>query len=148
MEPRLKYPHIAPDAYAAMRALEHYLNTGTGLDATLQGLVRLLASKLNGCEYCIKMHTAELKKHHETQDRIVGVAAWRDSDLYTQRERASLAWTEAVTNIQQGHTPDAVYNEMKAHFSDAEIVNLTFTITNINAWNRLQIALGEPVPRV
>ena len=148
MEPRLKYPDLAPEGYAAMRALEHYLNTSTGLEATLQELVRLLASELNGCEYCIKMHTAELKKHHETEDRIAGVMGWRDSEVYTQRERAALAWTEAITNIQQGHAPDAVYNELKAHFSDVEIVNLSLTITNINAWNRLQIALGEPVPRV
>jgi AhpD family alkylhydroperoxidase len=148
MEARLKYPDIAPEGYAAMRALEHYLNTGTGLEATLQELVRLLASEMNGCEYCIRMHTAQLKKRNETEDRIAGVMSWRDSDLYTQRERAALAWTEAVTDIQQGHAPDAVFNEMKAHFSDVEIVNLTFTITNINAWNRLQIALGEPVPRV
>jgi AhpD family alkylhydroperoxidase len=148
MEPRLNYPHIAPEGYAAMRALEHYLNTGTGLEANLQGFVRLLASKLNGCEFCIEMHTAELKKHNETPDRVANVQTWRDSDVYTQRERAALAWTEAITNIQTGHAPDEVYNELKAHFTDAEIVNLTLTITNINAWNRLQIALGEPVPRV
>ena len=147
MEPRLKYPDLAPEGYAAMRALEHYLNTGSGLEATLQEFVRLLASEMNGCEYCIHLHTAQLKKHNETEDRIAGVMGWRTSDIYTQRERAALAWTEAVTNIQQGHAPDAVYSELKAHFSDAEIVNLTLTITNINAWNRLQIALGEPVPR-
>ena len=148
MEPRLKYTELAPEGYAAMRALEHYLNTGSGLEATLQEFVRLLASEMNGCEYCTHLHTAELKKHNETEDRITSVMGWRTSDIYTQRERAALAWAEAVTNIQDGHAPVAVYNELKAHFSDAEIVNLTLTITNINAWNRLQIALGEPVPRV
>ena len=148
MEPRLRYTHIAPDSYAAMQTLEHYLNTATGLEANLQGFVRLLASKLNGCEFCIKMHTAELKRHNETPDRIANVHSWRDAGLYTQRERAALAWTEAVTNIQQGHAPDAIYDELKSHFTDLEIVNLTLTITSINAWNRLQIALGEPVPHV
>jgi AhpD family alkylhydroperoxidase len=143
MEPRLNYPHIAPDGYAAMKGLEHYLNTATGLEATLQGLVRLLSSELNGCEYCIRMHTAELKHHNETPDRIASVLAWRDATVYTQKERAALAWAEAITNIQQAHAPDAVYNELKAHFTPAEMVNLTLTITNINAWNRLQIAFGE-----
>jgi AhpD family alkylhydroperoxidase len=148
MEPRLHYKSLAPEGYAAMAALEHYLNTAAGLESTLQEFVRLLASRLNGCEFCIEMHTAELKKHNETPYRVANVQTWRDSDVYTQRERAALAWTEAITNIQTGHAPDEVYHELKAHFTDAEIVNLTLTITNINAWNRLQIALGEPVPRV
>lgn len=142
MEPRLKYMELAPEGIAQMRALEHYLNTGTGLEKTLLELVRLLSSKLNGCEYCIHMHTELLKKNHETADRIAGVLDWRGSGLYTLRERAALGWTEAVTNIQLGHAPDAVYDELKAHFSDVEIVNLTLAITTINAWNRLAISLG------
>ncbi len=83
-----------------------------------------------------------MQKHNETPDRIAGTTAWRESDLYTQRERAALAWTEAVTNIQDGHAPDAVYDEVRAHFSDVETVNLTLTISTINAWNRIQIALA------
>jgi AhpD family alkylhydroperoxidase len=147
MEARLKYGHLAPEGLARLRELEHYLNTGSGLESSLQELVRLLASELNGCDFCIGLHTAELKKHHETPDRITGVLAWRGSDLYTQRERAALGWAEAVTNIQQGHAPDAVYEELKAHFSDPEIANLTLTIATINSWNRLEIALGAPSSR-
>ena len=143
LEPRLKYTHLAPDGFAAMSALEHYLNSATGLEANLQGFVRLLASLLNGCEYCTNLHTAELKKHNETEARIQGVFSWRNPDLYTQRERAALAWTEAITNIQNGHAPDEIYDEVRAHFSEAETVNLTLTITTINAWNRLAISLGS-----
>jgi AhpD family alkylhydroperoxidase len=126
-----------------MRALEHYLNTGTGLEPVLLDLVRLLASRMNGCEYCIQLHTAALKKLHEPDARIAEVVEWRSSDAYTQRERAAFAWTEALTNIQEGHAPDAVYDEVRAHFSEMETANLTFAITTINAWNRLAISLGD-----
>jgi AhpD family alkylhydroperoxidase len=143
VEPRLHYTHLAPEGFAALRGLEHYLNTAAGLDAKLQEFARLLASLLNGCEYCIHLHTAELKKHNETEARIEEVRDWRSSSVYTERERAALAWTEAVTDIQQGHAPDAVYNNLRAHFSEAEIVNLTLTIATINAWNRIAIALGS-----
>src|SRR5215831_20202398 len=132
-EQRLKYFHLAPEGMAQMRALEHYLNTGTGLEANLMEMVRLLASSINGCQFCVQYHTVELRKKNETEDRIAGVTRWRSSDLYTQRERAALAWTEAVTNIQEGHAPDEVYEEVRKHFSDAETVNLTLVITTINA---------------
>jgi alkylhydroperoxidase family enzyme len=98
---------------------------------------------MNGCEYCIRLHTAELKKLNETAERIVGVAGWRGSKAYTEREKAALAWTEVVTNIQDGHAPDAVYEEVREHFSDVETANLTFAITTINAWNRIAISLGS-----
>ena len=143
MPPRLRYSQLAPEGMAAMTALEHYLNTVAALEGTLQGFVRLLASLLNGCEYCIHLHTAELRKLHEPEERIAGVLGWRELALYTQRERAALAWAEAITNIQQGHAPDAVYNEVRAHFTEVETVNLTLTITTINAWNRLAISLGS-----
>jgi AhpD family alkylhydroperoxidase len=142
MELRLKYADLAPEGLARMRDLEHYLNTGTLLEPTLQEFVRLLASTLNGCEYCIGLHTRELQKHHESADRIAGVAGWRGLDLYTHRERAALGWTEAVTNIQQGHAPEAAFDEVRAHFSEVETVNLTLTISSINAWNRIAISLG------
>jgi AhpD family alkylhydroperoxidase len=142
-DPRLKYMDLVPDGMAKMQALEHYLNTGTGLEASLLDLVRLRASLMNGCEYCIHLHTAELQKLNEPKERIDGLAEWRNSDIYTQRERAALAWAEVVTNIQDGHAPDAVYDEVRAHFSDVETVNLTLTITTINAWNRIAISLGE-----
>jgi len=141
-EPRLKYGQVAPDGMAKMHELEHYLNTGSGLEASLLGLVRLRASLMNGCEYCVHVHTAELRKLNETAERIATVADWRASEFYTQRERAALAWAEAVTDIQEGHAPNAVYDEVRAHFSDVETVNLTLVITTINAWNRIAISLG------
>jgi AhpD family alkylhydroperoxidase len=142
MEARLEYGELAPEAIAKMRELEHYLNTRTGLEPVLLELVRLRASLMNGCEYCIHMHTADLRKRNETAERIEGVANWRSSEIYTQGERAALAWAEAVTNIQDGHAPDVVYEEVRAHFSEAETVNLTLAITTINAWNRIAISLG------
>jgi AhpD family alkylhydroperoxidase len=143
MEPRIHYAKLAPKGIAKMSALEHYLNTGTGLEPILLELVRLRTSLMNGCEYCIDLHTAELKKHNEPPERIDSVAEWRNSDAYTHRERAALAWAEAITNIQDGHAPDVVYHEVLAHFSEAETVNLTLVITTINAWNRIAISLGQ-----
>lgn len=141
-EPRLKYGQLAPEGLAKMTAMEHYLNTGSGLEPVLLGFVRLRASLMNGCEYCIHLHTAELKKLNETAERIAGLEAWRSSEAYTKRERAALAWTEAVTNIQEGHAPDAVYEQVREHFNEVETVNLTLVITTINAWNRIAISLG------
>ena len=142
MEPRLKYGQLAPEGLAKMTAMGHYLNTATGLEASLLGFVRLKVSLMNGCEYCIHLHTAELKKLNETAERIAGLADWRGLEIYTKRERAALAWAEAVTNIQDGHAPDAIYDEVRAHFSEVETVNLTLVITTINAWNRIAISLG------
>jgi AhpD family alkylhydroperoxidase len=142
MEPRLKYGQLAPDGLAKMRELEHYLNNETGLEPSLLGLIRLRASLMNGCEYCIHVHTAELRKLNETAERIAGVEGWRSSEAYTRRERAALAWTEAVTNIQEGHAPDVVYEAVRAEFTDVETVNLTLVISTINAWNRIAISLG------
>jgi AhpD family alkylhydroperoxidase len=141
-EPRLKYGVLAPEGLAHMRELEHYLNTGSGLDASLRELVRLRASLMNGCEYCVGLHTSELKKVGETAERIAGVVDWRGSELYTKRERAALAWAEAVTNIQDGHAPDVLYEAVREQFTDVETVNLTLVITTINAWNRISIAMG------
>ena len=143
MAARLKYGELAPEGMEKMRALEHYLNTGTGLEPVLLDLVRLRVSLMNGCEYCIHLHESELRKLHEPEERIAGVADWRGAGAYTQRERAALAWAEAVTNIQEGHAEDAVYAQMREHFSEVEAVNLTLAITTINAWNRLAIALGN-----
>ena len=141
-EVRLKYGQLAPEGLAKMRELEHYLNNETGLEASLLGLVRLRASLINGCEYCIRLHSSELKKANEPEERIASVAEWRGSKAYTKRERAALAWAEAVTNIQEGHAPDVVYEEVRAQFSDVETVNLTLVISTINAWNRISISLG------
>jgi len=148
MAGRLEYGKLAPEGLARMRALEHYLNTESRLEPVLLDLVRLRASLMNGCEYCIQLHTAELKKLHEPEERITGVSDWRGAGwapggAYTQRERAALAWTEAVTDIQDGHAPDAVYAQVREHFSEVETVNLTLAITVINAWNRMEISLGD-----
>ena len=142
-EPRLKYGQLAPEGLARMRELEHYLNNGAGLEASLRELVRLRVSLMNGCEYCIVLHTSELNKVNETAERIAGVANWRSLEIYTEREQAALVWAEAVTNIQDGHAPDVIYDEVRKQFSDVETVNLTLVITTINAWNRISIALGR-----
>jgi AhpD family alkylhydroperoxidase len=126
-----------------MTAMGHYLNTATGLELVLLDLVRLLASLMNGCEYCINLHTTELQKLNEAEERIANVMEWRGAQAYTQRERAAFAWTEAVTNIQDGHAPDAVYLQVREHFSEKETVDLTLAITTINAWNRIAISMGN-----
>jgi AhpD family alkylhydroperoxidase len=143
MAARLSYGRLAPEGAARMRELEHYLNTETGLEPVLLELTRLRVSTMNGCEYCVHLHSKELGKLQEPEKRIVGLVEWRGSAAYTQRERAALAWAETVTDIQDGHAPDAVYEEVRAHFSEAETVNLTLAITTINAWNRIAIALGD-----
>jgi AhpD family alkylhydroperoxidase len=142
-EPRLKYGQLAPEGLAKMTALEHYLNTETGLEASLLGFVRLKISLMNGCEYCVRLHRAELKRANETEERVAHVGDWRGSEAYTKRERAALAWAEAVTNIQEGHAPDAVYDEVRVHFDEVETVNLTLVVTTMNAWNRIAISLGR-----
>ncbi len=137
---RLRYTDLAPEGIAALRALEHYLNTATNLPPSLLELIRLRASLLNGCEYCIGLHTHELTKHHETPDRIAQVAGWRTSTAYTHREQAAFAWTEIITNIQQDHAPQAAFEAAHEHFTDVELTNLTLAIASINAWNRMAIA--------
>jgi AhpD family alkylhydroperoxidase len=141
-EPRLKYGQLAPEGIAKLRELEHYLNNGAGIEASLRELLRLRVSQVNGCEFCVRFHTAELKKLNETAERIAGLQDWRSSELYTKRERAALAWAEAVTNIQEGHAPDVVYEAVREQFTDVETVNLTLVIATINTWNRISISLG------
>src|SRR5579863_780973 len=113
MAARLEFYKLVPQGIEKMRALEHYLNSATGLERVLMELVRLRASLMNGCEYCTEMHSAELRKQHEPEERIAGVGDWRGSSVYTNRERAALAWAEAVTNIQDGHADDAVYAQVR-----------------------------------
>ena len=149
---RIRYTELAPAGIATLRATEHYSNTATLLDPVLLELIRLRASHLNGCEYCVGMHTHELQKHNETPARIAAVADWQDHpDLYTHREQAALAWTEVITNIQQGHASDAAFQAAREHFSELDLVNLTLAIASINTWNRLTIAFraqhtAKPAP--
>lgn len=139
---RLRYPELAPEAYAKLTALGHSINTGTALEPVLLELVYLRGSQLNGCGFCVGMHTAELQKHNEPQTRIDAVAEWRGSDAFTPRERAALAWTEAITNLQASHASDADYAAVNEFFQEKDLVDLTFAIASINAWNRLGVAFA------
>ncbi|HTP60042.1 MAG TPA: carboxymuconolactone decarboxylase family protein [Spirochaetia bacterium] len=139
MEPRLNYLHVAPGVGAAMHCLDKYLSE-CGLDAPLLNLVKIRASQLNGCAYCIDMHTKDARADGETEQRLYALDAWREAPFYTERERAALAWTEAVTHISHGHVPDEVYKEVNHSFGDKELVDLTLAVVSINGWNRLAIS--------
>jgi AhpD family alkylhydroperoxidase len=119
---------------------------GSGLEQSLIELVKTRASQINGCAYCINMHTSDARKHGETEQRLYLLNAWREAPAYSERERAALAWTEAVTLIADTHAPDDLYAEVRKHFSEAETVNLTMLIATINAWNRLAISFRAVPP--
>ena len=145
MTPRMNFMQAAPDTIKALMALEAQIQ-GSGLEQSLIELVKTRASQINGCAYCINMHTSDARKHGETEQRLYLLNAWREAPVYTDRERAALAWTEAVTLISETHAPDDVYNEVRTHFSEAETVNLTMLIATINSWNRLAIAFRSVPP--
>jgi AhpD family alkylhydroperoxidase len=146
---RLKYPKLAPGGYDALASLGHYISTDTSLELVLRELVYLRASQLNGCGYCIGLHSQELHKHHEPDSRIDAVADWRGSDAFTPKERAALAWTEAVTDINASHVSDDEFAAVTEFFQDKDLVDLTFAIANINAWNRMGVAFrAEWKPKV
>lgn len=139
MEPRIDSPKVAPGGVKAMLDLSAYIRK-SGLEESLVNLVDLRASQINGCAYCIDMHWKDLRAGGETEQRLYGLDAWEESPYYSDRERAALAWTEAVTNIQDGHAPDEVYERVRKSFTEKELVNLTLAIVAINGWNRLSIA--------
>jgi len=139
MKPRMNFYQAAPETIKALTALEAQIQA-SGLEKSLIELVKTRASQINGCAYCINMHTADARKQGETEQRLYLLNAWRESPLYTDRERAALAWTEAVTLIAETHAPDDLYEDVRAQFSEAETVNLTMLIGAINAWNRLAIS--------
>lgn len=139
MEPRIDYMTAGRGAFEAMLGLEKYIRQ-TGLEESLLNLVRLRASQINGCAYCIDMHWKDLRAHGENEQRLYGLDAWRESPYYTDRERAALAWTEAVTNVRETHVPDETYEKVRPLFTDKELVDLTLAIGSINVWNRLNIA--------
>jgi AhpD family alkylhydroperoxidase len=145
MKPRMNFYQAAPDTIKALLALEAQVQA-SGLEQSLIELVKTRASQINGCAYCINMHTQDARKHGETEQRLYLLDAWREAPAYTDRERAALAWTEAVTLISQTHAPDDVYNDVRAHFSETETVNLTMLIAAINAWNRLAISFRAMPP--
>jgi AhpD family alkylhydroperoxidase len=139
MKPRLNAYQVAPETIKALGALETHLQ-GTGLEKSLIELVKTRASQINGCAFCINMHTQDARKQGETEQRLYLLDAWRESPVYTDRERAALAWTEAVTLVADTHVPDEVYKEVRSQFSEEETVNLTMLIATINAWNRISIS--------
>ena len=139
MQSRFDGAKDAPGGYHAMLGLETYLHQ-CGLELPLVHLIKLRTSQVNGCAYCIDMHWKDLRAIGETEQRLYGLDAWHESPYYTDRERAALAWTEAVTRITDGHVPDAVYEEIRPHFSEKELADLTLAIATINAWNRMAIA--------
>jgi len=139
MEKRFDYAKAFPEGTQGMLHLEN-INRRSSLEPSLIELVKLRASQLNGCAYCLDMHSKDARAQGETEQRIYVLNAWREAPFYTERERAALAWTEALTNIQQGHAPDDVYAEVREQFNEQEITKLTFAITQINSWNRIAIA--------
>ena len=145
MTPRLNYLKAAPETIKAAQALETHLKN-SGLEPSLYELVKIRASQINGCAYCIHMHTRDARAHGETEERVYLLDAWRESPLYSDRERAALAWTEALTHISETHAPDDVYEEVRRHFSEVETVNLTMLIGMINLWNRLAISMRSIHP--
>jgi AhpD family alkylhydroperoxidase len=138
MQPRLDYANVAPGALKAMYAVERYVRE-CGLEPLLLELVKLRASQINGCAYCVDMHTKDARAHGETEQRLYAVVVWREAPFFTERERAALAWTEAVTLVSQEHVPDDVFETARKQFSDKELVDLTMAVIAINGWNRLAI---------
>jgi AhpD family alkylhydroperoxidase len=145
MKPRLDYAAAAPKLVHAMVQLEKAV-VSSGLERSLIELVKTRASQINGCAFCIDMHTRDARKSGETEARLYLLNAWREAPHYTPRERAALAWTEALTLVASTHAPDADYDALAPHFSEAEIVQLTMLIVTINAWNRLAIGFRAVPP--
>lgn len=154
MEPRIDYARRYSELRHAMWALEHYVHQ-SGLDPKLLELVKLRASLINGCAYCVDMHTKVARSLGETEQRLYEVSLWREAPFYTDRERAALGWTEAMTLVSIDHVPDDVYEAARQHFDEKELIDLTTAIVAINGWNRLAIAfrtvpgtfqIGKPAP--
>ena len=143
-QPRIDYRTASPEAIKGMYELESFVRN-SGLDHKLLHLIKTRASQMNGCAFCIDMHTKDARAVGETEQRLYALNAWRETPFFTDQERAALAWTEALTNIQQGHAPDDVYDELTRHFSEQDIVALTLAITTINAWNRIAVGFRAPV---
>src|ERR1700733_16183226 len=145
MKPRMNFYQAAPETMKAMMTLENQIQA-SGLEQSLMELVKTRASQINGCAFCINMHTEDARKRGETEQRLYLLNAWREAPVYTDRERAALAWTEAVTLISETHAPDNVYEEVRGQFSETETVNLTMLIATINAWNRLAVSFRAVPP--
>src|SRR5215216_1690360 len=140
MNPRLDFLSTTPNVVKAMYGLHKPLSQ-SGLETPLLDLVYFRVSQINGCAYCLDMHSKDLRAAGETEQRLYLLDAWRESPFYSERERAALAWTEAVTLVAESRVPDAVYEEVRRRFSDDELLALTMAVVTINAWNRLNVAL-------
>jgi AhpD family alkylhydroperoxidase len=139
MKSRIDLSRVSPKMFRHLLALGAQVEA-SGLEHALLDLVKIRASQINGCAFCLDMHTKDARAAGETEQRLHLVAAWRDTSLYTERERAALAWTEAVTLVAEDHVPDDVYAEVSARFTEEEIVALTFAVVSINSFNRLNVA--------
>jgi AhpD family alkylhydroperoxidase len=140
MEPRIDYRKFAPEALKAMLALETYLSN-CGLEHNLIHLLKLRASQINGCAFCIDKHWKDARAGGETEQRLYGLNAWPESPYYSDRERAALAWVESLTVVSKTHVPDEVFAEVQKHFAEKEIVDLVYLASTINAWNRIAISM-------
>lgn len=141
MKMRIDYhAKFSEEPLQALLALEKYVHQ-CGLDSKLLELVKMRASQINGCAYCLDMHSKDARSLGETEQRLYALNAWRETPFYSERERAALGWTEAVTLVSQTHVPDEVYEQMRKHFSEKELLDLTFAIVAINSWNRLAVSL-------
>jgi AhpD family alkylhydroperoxidase len=139
MQPRIDYTKLSPGGYKAMLGLELYLNHSS-LEKKLLHMIKLRVSQINGCAFCLDMHWKDLQASGESEQRMYSLDAWRETDYYSDRERAALAWAEAVTKVTEGHVPDEVFEATRQHFSEQEMADLTFAVVAINGWNRLSIA--------
>jgi AhpD family alkylhydroperoxidase len=144
MKARIDLMHVNPGIIQAMLGLERQVRKA-GLDNTLLDLVRMRASHINGCAYCLDMHSKDARANGETEQRLYGLAAWRETPYYSARERAALEWTEALTLVSETHAPDDVFEHVREQFSEDELLHLTLAIVAINGWNRLNIA-AQTVP--
>lgn len=140
MQARLDYYSIAPEAAKIMMDFEKYIKS-TNLDSTLLELVKTRASQINGCAFCLDMHTKDARANGETEQRLYALNAWRETDFYTEKERAALALTEAITEISTNHISDELYNEVRKHFDEKDFVDLVYAINTINSWNRIAITM-------
>lgn len=144
MHQRLNYKDASPDAYKALLGTEQQVHR-SGLEESLIELVKTRASQINGCAFCLDMHTKDARAMGETEQRLYLLSAWREAPFYTDRERAALAWTEAITQIATQGVPDALYEEVRRHFDEKAIVDLTLAVIAINGWNRMAIAFRSEV---
>lgn len=140
MQPRIPYFNTSEGVRKALLQMEAFVNNHSGLDERLLELVRLRSSQINGCAYCVDMHSKNLRADGEVNERIDGIVAWRETPFYTERERAALEWAEAVTLVAVDHVPDEVFQRVRPHFTDEELVNLTLAVSMINTWNRFSVA--------